>query len=152
MRVYFLVGGGGGGKNPMYFICLQVDGPITEGGGERHISGSLRRYSNITRLLHWELEITWPRRWSSADSNEMFAITFKLNASVWDHIICQTAILIFSASKPFVIACLRVTKLNFNLPILTDMQSAIIVNIMKTPFTSVSSSQNFRNIILRTYM
>ena len=34
--------GGGGGKNRMYFICLQVDGPITEGGGEGLISGSLR--------------------------------------------------------------------------------------------------------------
>ena len=45
-------GGGGGSKNRMYFICLQVDGPITEGGGEGPICGSLRRYSNVTRLLH----------------------------------------------------------------------------------------------------
>ena len=44
--------GGGGSKNRMYFICLQVDGPITEGGGEGPICGSLRRYSNVTRLLH----------------------------------------------------------------------------------------------------
>lgn len=49
-------GGGSGGKNRMYFICLQVDGPITEGAGEGLISGSLRRYSNLSsnvrRLLH----------------------------------------------------------------------------------------------------
>lgn len=45
-------GGGGGSKNRMYFICLQVDGPITEGDGEGPISGSLRRYSNVTRLPH----------------------------------------------------------------------------------------------------
>lgn len=43
---------GGGSKNRMYFICLQVDGTITEGGGEGPISGSLRRYSNVTRLPH----------------------------------------------------------------------------------------------------
>ena len=49
-------GVGGGGKNRMYFICLQVDGPITEGAGEGLISASLRRYSNfgsnVRRLLH----------------------------------------------------------------------------------------------------
>ena len=55
MEVYFLVRGGGAGggcKHRMYFICLRVDGPITEGGGEGPISGSLRRYSNVTRLPH----------------------------------------------------------------------------------------------------
>ena len=56
MRVYFLVGWGGGGQKPNVFFCLQIDGPITEGAGERLISGILRGYSNFssneTRLPH----------------------------------------------------------------------------------------------------
>ena len=43
MRVYFLVGWGGGvggwGQKQDVFFCLQIDGPMTEGGGERLISG-----------------------------------------------------------------------------------------------------------------
>ena len=27
----------------MYFICLQVDGPITEGGGEGHIKRKFKK-------------------------------------------------------------------------------------------------------------